>query len=114
MKEIANLIISSQYISFVLFPIAAIALTVGYIKLRVKALLLFAIGMWLSVIGFFSLSFPVWVDYIYSTGGGSSISGSRWSDLSSFLSSLGILGEYVQLAAVVWLVIYMIKRPSEQ
>ena len=102
MNFIADLIVESQLISFVLIPAAILALL--YISYRTGSWSIYIItfGMILTYVGFVSLSFPIFQDYEILQGD-TSISGSRWSPLSSLLSSLGILGEYIKQVGLLGL-----------
>ena len=95
MNFIADLIVESQLISFFLIPAAILALM--YISYRTRSWSIYTItfGMILTYLGFVSLSFPIFEDYEILQGD-TTISGSSLSPLSSLLSSLGILGEYIK------------------
>jgi hypothetical protein len=103
MRELADLIIASQSISFALYPIAALAVSIMYWRFRLSSLLLLAVGVWLCTIGFYAQSFPAWESYEQVSEKAAGFLESRWSDISLLLAAFGIVGEYVRLVALVWL-----------
>ena len=110
MESFYNFIDKSQDLFLVLYPLAALASSWLFYRVRLWSLLILSIGIWLSGLGLFGIFFPAWEDYSLQSESQSSgarvemIShGIRWSNTTMLLGSLGIVGGYLRLIAACWL-----------
>lgn len=91
---------SSQFLTLVLLPIAAIAVSIVIWKQSEKRFALLAAGLWLRTIGVFAMAFPIWTPYQRGN-----MSGTGWSEITRYLSSLGVLGDLLIVLAIAILAV---------
>lgn len=110
MSSITNLLMSSQFLTLFLLPIAAIALSIVIWKKSERRFALLAAGLWLRTIGAFAMAFPVWTPYQRGNMGGAG-----WSEVTRYLSSLGVLGDLlIVLAIAILAVSALVSKPNSE
>ena len=86
----------SQALLILLYPAAAVLVTLLIWKRAEKRLILLCAGLWLSTIGTFAMTFPMMQSYSQGQMGGFG-----WTDTTRYLASLGNLGQVLVVLAVV-------------
>jgi len=108
LSSITNLLMSSQFLTLLLLPVAAIALSIVIWKKSEKRFVLLAAGLWLRTIGVFAMAFPVWTPYQRGNMGGSG-----WSEVTRYLASLGVLGDLLIVLAIAILAVSALFQTSK-
>jgi|SRR6056297_2004149 len=108
LAPLSDLMMSSQFLLLALLPATAVIVSLAAWRRLEKILALLAVGLWFECIGVYALAFPLWVSY--EQGG---MLGSGVSEVSRFLSSVGVLGHSITILTI-GLIAYFKLRAKEK